>query len=151
MSESSKHQTRIPDGNMGRLRDVSPSQGLLKSAMTEEAPAKTEEAPERAKRLSTFPYFRPCLMFWNKFFPLVNLWVFAKRKVMPCSFGRRNSSKITLRKQNQQASWSRGMIRASGARGPGFKSRTGPTFFRCLDPRLFRTFCLFPFLSIFFF
>ena len=29
----------------------------------------------------------------------------------------------------RQASWSRGMIRASGARGPGFKSRTGPSFF----------------------
>ena len=26
------------------------------------------------------------------------------------------------------ARWSRGMIRASGARGPGFKSRTSPTF-----------------------
>ena len=26
------------------------------------------------------------------------------------------------------ACWSRGMIRASGARGPGFNSRTGPFF-----------------------
>ena len=26
------------------------------------------------------------------------------------------------------ARWSRGMIRASGARGPGFKSRTSPNF-----------------------
>ena len=26
------------------------------------------------------------------------------------------------------ACWSRGMIRASGARGPGFKSRTSPIF-----------------------
>ena len=35
--------------------------------------SQTEEAPERAKRLWTFPYSRPCLMFWNKFFPLLNL------------------------------------------------------------------------------
>ena len=27
-----------------------------------------------------------------------------------------------------RASWSSGMIRASGARGPGFKSRTSPKF-----------------------
>ena len=27
------------------------------------------------------------------------------------------------------ARWSRGMIRASGARGPGFKSRTSPKLF----------------------
>ena len=31
-----------------------------------------------------------------------------------------NKSNLTL------ARWSRGMIRASGARGPGFKSRTSP-------------------------
>ena len=30
---------------------------------------------------------------------------------------------------SQLARWSRGMIRASGARGPGFKSRTSPTLF----------------------
>ena len=35
----------------------------------------TEEAPERAKRLSTIPISRLCLMFWNKFFPLLNLQI----------------------------------------------------------------------------
>lgn len=30
---------------------------------------------------------------------------------------------------NQLASWSRGMIPALGAGGPGFKSRRGPIFF----------------------
>ena len=29
---------------------------------------------------------------------------------------------------SSKARWSRGMIRASGARGPGFKSRTSPCF-----------------------
>ena len=29
------------------------------------------------------------------------------------------------------ARWSRGMIRASGARGPGFKSRTSPILKEC--------------------
>ena len=31
--------------------------------------------------------------------------------------------------QEEVARWSRGMIRASGARGPGFKSRTSPQSF----------------------
>ena len=31
--------------------------------------------------------------------------------------------------QAYQARWSRGMILASGAGGPGFKSRTSPSFF----------------------
>ena len=34
--------------------------------------SQTEEAPERAKRLSTIPISRLCLMFCNKFFPLLN-------------------------------------------------------------------------------
>ena len=33
---------------------------------------------------------------------------------------------ITVRYQVQLACWSSGMILASGARGPGFNSRTGP-------------------------
>ena len=48
------------------MRDVSPSQGLLQSAKSQ-----TEEAPERAKRLS--PISRLCLIFY-KFFPLLNLY-----------------------------------------------------------------------------
>ena len=41
-------KTSDKDGNMGSLiRDVSPSQGLLQSAIE----SQTEEAPERAKRL----------------------------------------------------------------------------------------------------
>ena len=55
-------KTSDKDGNMGSLRDVSPSQGLLQSAIRE---SQTEEAPERAKRLSNLPYSRLCLMFWN--------------------------------------------------------------------------------------
>ena len=35
--------------------------------------SQTEEAPERAKRLSNFPYSRLCLMVWKKFFPLLTL------------------------------------------------------------------------------
>ena len=31
------------------------------------------------------------------------------------------------------ARWSRGMIRASGARGPGFKSRTSPEILMCIN------------------
>ena len=67
-----KSKTSDKDRNMGSLiRDVSPSQGLLQSAISQ-----TEEAPERAKRLYlNFPYSRLCLMFWNKFFPLLNLQV----------------------------------------------------------------------------
>ena len=38
---------------MGSLRDVSPSQGFLQSAKSN---SQTEEAPERAKHLSNFPY-----------------------------------------------------------------------------------------------
>ena len=34
------------------------------------------------------------------------------------------------------ARWSRGMICASDARGPGFKSRTSPTFTTFLDDNL---------------
>ena len=37
--------------------------------------SQTKEAPERANRLSTIPISRLCLMFWNKFFPLLNLQV----------------------------------------------------------------------------
>ena len=33
-----------------------------------------------------------------------------------------------IREAYPEARWSRGMIRASDARGPGFKSRTSPLF-----------------------
>ena len=51
-------RTSDKDGKMGLLRDVSPSQGLLQSAILQ-----TEEAPERAKCLSTIPFSRLYLMF----------------------------------------------------------------------------------------
>ena len=38
-----------------------------------------------------------------------------------------------IREAYPEARWSRGMIRASDARGPGFKSRTSPTFTTFLD------------------
>ena len=55
------------DEKLVRVRDVSPSQGLLQS---EEAPERAkrlslspEEAPERAKRLSLSPISQLCLIF----------------------------------------------------------------------------------------
>lgn len=36
---------------------------------------------------------------------------------------------LVLIQYGRQASWSRGMIPALGAGGPGFKSRRGPIFF----------------------
>jgi len=39
---------------------------------------------------------------------------------------RLHENKLKRREQIDVARWSRGMIRASGARGPGFKSRTSP-------------------------
>ena len=54
-------RTSDKDGKLGLWRDVSPFQG-----------SQTEEAPERAKRLSTIPISRLSVMFSNKFFPLLN-------------------------------------------------------------------------------
>ena len=48
----------ISDKDEKLVRDVSPSQGLLQSAISQ-----TEEAPERAKRLS--PISRLCLIFYK--------------------------------------------------------------------------------------
>ena len=56
----SKAHCRVSDKDEKLVRDVSPSQGLLLSATSQ-----TEEAPERAKRLS--PISRLCLIFY-KFF-----------------------------------------------------------------------------------
>ena len=39
------------------------------------------------------------------------------------------------------ARWSRGMIRASGARGPGFKSRTSPEILQLYDRQLIHIIC----------
>ena len=43
------------------------------------------------------------------------------------------SSRYYIPIVNYLAWWSRGMIRASGARGPGFNSRPSPTIFFLLD------------------
>ena len=45
----------------------------------------------------------------------------------------KKTSRFYIPSVNYLAWWSRGMIRASGARGPGFNSRPSPTIFFLLD------------------
>ena len=64
--------TSDKDGKLAWWRDVS-LRGYFSLQFSQ-----TEEAPERVKRLSTIPISRLCLMFWNKFFPLLNLQMMDK-------------------------------------------------------------------------
>ena len=72
---TARHSKVLSDKDEKLVRDVSPSQGLLQSAISvnrrlNRSKSQNEEAPERAKRLS--PISRLCLIFY-KFFLLLNL------------------------------------------------------------------------------
>ena len=112
-------KTSDKDGNMGSLRDVSPSQGLLQSAIADWR-LQTEEAPERAKRPSNFPYSRLCLMFWNKFFPLLNLRIKEKRH----NRGWETYSKARSRHQDVKAKTWNGHKKSHKAKAPSFLLHT---------------------------